>query len=213
MNAPYSNLEPFQKDVLRNSLMDQLTPIQEEQVKRGKNDFAIYFNDVDRINEAFQKELIDMTALYPNTSEGNRNMYDRYRQLKRYRRGQLYEIGYDVEFDEPEPSDVESKNTLNKYYKMFDSVRIAGTQLIDWDRWEIEYEKLNNSLTLDQQLVIARNTSRLPIPYQFLERIKYLGEAKEYKRIMKAQQLREDYFIAQGREDLASKARDLFLMQ
>ena len=213
MNAPYSNLEPFQKDVLRNSLMDQLTPIQEEQVKRGKNDFAIYFNDVDRINEAFQKELIDMTALYPNTPEGNRNMYDRYRQLKSYRRGQLYEIGYDVEFDEPEPSDVESKNTLNKYYKMFDSVRIAGTQLIDWDRWEIEYEKLNNSLTLDQQLVIARNTSRLPIPYQFLERIKYLGEAKEYKRIMKAQQLREDYFIAQGREDLASKARDLFLMQ
>ena len=160
-----------------------------------------------------QKELIDMTALYPNTPEGNRNMYDRYRQLKSYRRGQLYEIGYDVEFDEPEPSDVESKITLNKYYKMFDSVRIAGTQLIDWDRWEIEYEKLNNSLTLDQQLVIARNTSRLPIPYQFLERIKYLGEAKEYKRIMKAQQLREDYFIAQGREDLASKARDLFLMQ
>jgi len=212
MNAPYDNLEPFQKDILRHSLMDQLTPIQEEQVKRGKNDFAIYFNDVDRINQSFQKELIDMTALYPNTPEGNRNMYDRYRQLKSYRRGQLYEIGYDVEFDEPEPSDVASKNTLNKYYKMFDSVRIAGTQLIDWDQWEIEYEKLMNSLSIDQQLVIARNTSRLPIPYQFLERIKYLGEAKEYKRIMRAQQLREDYFIAQDRKDLASKSRDIYLM-
>jgi len=153
-----------------------------------------------------------MTALYPNTPEGNRNMYDRYRQLKSYRRGQLYEIGYDVEFDEPEPSDVASKNTLNKYYKMFDSVRIAGTQLIDWDQWEIEYEKLMNSLSIDQQLVIARNTSRLPIPYQFLERIKYLGEAKEYKRIMRAQQLREDYFIAQDRKDLASKSRDIYLM-
>ncbi len=213
MNAPYANLEPFQKDILRHSLMEQLSPIQEQQVKRGKNDFAIYFNDVDRINKDFQSELIEMTAMYPNTPEGNRNMYDRYRQLKSYRRGQLHEIGYDVEFDEPELSDVKSKNTLNKYYKMFDSVRIAGTQLIDWDQWELEYEKLMSSLSLDQQLVIARNTSRLPIPYQFLERIKYLGEAREYKRIMKAQGLREEYFIAQGREDLASKSRDLYLMR
>ena len=96
---------------------------------------------------------------------------------------------------------------------MFVSVRIAGTQLIDWDQWELEYEKLMSSLSLDQQLVIARNTSRLPIPYQFLERIKYLGEAREYKRIMKAQGLREEYFIAQGREDLASKSRDVYLMR
>ena len=213
MNAPYGNLEPFQKDILRYSLMEQLSPIQEQQVKRGKNDFAIYFNDVDRINKSFQSELIEMTKLYPNTPEGNRNMYDRYRQLKSYRRGQLHEIGYHVEFDEPELSDVKSKNTLNKYYKMFDSVRIAGTQLINWDLWEVEYEKLMNSLSLDQQLVISRNTSRLPIPYQFLERIKYLGEAREYKRIMKAQGLREEYFIAQGREDLASKSRDVYLMR
>jgi len=29
---------------------------------------------------------------------------------------------------------------------------------------------------------------------------------------MRAQQLREDYFIAQDREDLASKSRDIYLM-
>jgi len=214
MKLPYKNLEPFQKDILRHSLMDQLTPLQEEQVKRGSNDFALYFNDIQRIEEEFQQELLYMTKVYPNTPEGNRNMYDRYRQLKSYVRGRKYEIGYNIEFDEPDPNITDPKKiALNKYYALFEKSRIPGTQMQDWDLWEIEYEKLINSLSLDQQAVIARNTSRDSIPYQFLERIKYLGEAREYKRIMKAQQLREDYLNAQERPDLAQISRELFLMQ
>ena len=213
MNAPYENLEPFEKDILRHSIMDQLSPLQEQTIKRGTNDFAIYFSDIERIDKNFQNELIEMTKLYPNTPEGNRNMYDRYRQLKSYIRGQKFEVGYDIEFDETNDEITDPKKlALNKYFKMFDTVRIPGTQLIDWERWETEYDTLINSLTLEQQAVIARNTSRLPIPYVFLERLKYLGEAKEYKRIMKAQQLREIYLQSLERPDLASKSRDVYLM-
>ena len=213
MNAPYDNLEPFEKDILRYSIMDQLSPLQEQTIKRGTNDFAVYFSDIERIEKNFQNELIEMTKLYPNTAEGNRNMYDRYRQLKSYIRGQKFEVGYDVEFDEIDDQVTDPKKiALNKYFKMFDTVRIPGTQLIDWEKWETEYDTLMKSLTLEQQAVIARNTSRLPIPYVFLERLKYLGEAKEYKRIMKAQQLREIYLESLERPDLASKSRDLYLM-
>ena len=214
MNGAYENLEPFEKDILRYSIMEQLSPLQEQTVKRGTSDFALYFSDIERIEREFQNELIEMTKLYPNTPEGNRNMYDRYRQLKSYIRGQKYEVGYDIEFDEPDSNVTDPKKVaLNKYFSMFEKVRIPGTQLTNWDQWEVEYEILMNSLTLEQQAVIARNTSRLPIPYQFLERIKYLGEAKEYKRIMKAQELRELYLSVLERPDLVSKSRDLFLMR
>jgi len=213
LNAPYNNLEPFEKDILRHSLMEQLTPLQEESVKRGTNDFALYFNDIGRIEKEFEEELKYMTSIYPNTPEGNRNMYDRYRQLKSFTRGRKHEIGYDIEFDETDPDETDPKKiALNKYYNLFELTRIPGTQMQDWDLWEIEYEKLMNSLSLEQQAVIARNTSRTSIPYQFLERIKYLGEAREYKRIMKAQELREGYLNAQERPDLAQISRDLYLI-
>ena len=214
LNTPYKNLEPFQKDILRYSLMDQLTPLQEQQVKRGTNDFALYFNDIERIEKEFQNELLYMTKVYPNTPEGNRNMYDRYRQLKSYTRGRKHELGYDIDFDEPDPNVTDPKKiALNKYYALFEKTRIPGTQMQDWDMWEIEYEQLMNSLSIEQQAVIARNTSRTSIPYQFLERIRYLGEAKEYKRIMKAQQLRELYLGAQERDDLIQTSRKLYLME
>ena len=194
--------------------MDQLTPLQEQQVKRGTNDFALYFNDIERIEKEFQNELLYMTKVYPNTPEGNRNMYDRYRQLKSYTRGRKHELGYDIDFDEPDPNVTDPKKiALNKYYALFDKTRIPGTQMQDWDMWEIEYEQLMNSLSVEQQAVIARNTSRTSIPYQFLERIKYLGEAREYKRIMKAQQLRELYLGAQERDDLIQTSRKLYLME
>ena len=213
LNASYNNLEPFQKDILRHSLMEQLTPLQEESVKRGTNDFALYFNDIKRIEQEFKDELLYMTNIYPNTPEGNRNMYDRYRQLKSYTRGRKHDIGYDIEFDEPDLDETDpKKNALNKYYNLFELTRIPGTQMQDWDLWEIEYEKLMDSLTLEQQAVIARNTSRTSIPYQFLERIKYLGEAREYKRIMRAQELREIYLNAQERPDLAQISRNLYLI-
>lgn len=213
MNAPYANLEPFEKDILRYSILEQISPLQEQTIKRGTNDYALYFNEIERIEDSFQNELLEMTKLYPNTAEGNRNMYDRYRQLKSYVRGQKYEVGYDVDFNEADvdPKDLK-KVALSKYFAMFETVRIPGTQLINWDQWEIEYENLMNSLTLQQQAVIARNTSRTRIPYQFLERIKYLGEAKEYKRIMKAQELRELYLTTLERPDLVEKSKKLYLI-
>ena len=213
MSKPYSDLEPFEKDLLRHSLVKELTPLQEEQVRKGKNDYAIYFNNIERINIEFQEGLKAITLQYPDTPEGNRDLYTTYRGMKSHRRGQLKERGYDAEFREPNIEDETDlvKIALARYHQIYDKAVIPGTFVINWDRYDEEYDKLMSSLTLDQQVAITRNNDDLPMPPEFLERLAKIGK-KEHARMIQAQMLREEYFIAADRPDLAEEIHNWYFM-
>ena len=213
MSKPYDALEPFEKDLLRHSLVKELTPLQAEQVRKGKSDYAIYFNNIERINEEFQAGLRALVLQYPDTPEGNRDLYTTYRGMKSHRRGQLKERGYDVEFREPNLEEESNpvKIALAKYHQLYDKAIIPGTFVINWDRWEEEYDKLMSILTLEQQVAITRNNDDLPMPVEFLERLSKIGK-KEYARIVQAQKLREEFFIAADRPDLAEEIHNWYFM-
>lgn len=212
MDMPFDQMEPFQKDLLRHMLTDDLTHLQEEQVKQGSNDFALYFNNIRRIEKEYQDGLIELTKIHPPTKEGNRNMYTAYRGLKSFMRGQKKERGYEIEFNNDSLED-ENPNTraLGEYWALYDKATLPGTEVIDWDIWQVEYDKLMMTLTLEQQTAVARNSHDLPMPPEFMQRLASVG-LKEYNRIMIAQKLREDYFRSIGKDDLAEKMRKYHLM-
>jgi len=212
MDMPFDEMEPFQKDLLRHMLTDDLTKLQEEQVKQGANDFALYFNNIKRIEEEYQQGLIALTQLYPATKEGNRNMYTAYRGLKSGMRGQKTERGYDIEFEDESLKDSNpNKRALAQYWALYEKATIPGTQALDWDLWQNEYDKLMQTFTLEQQVTVARNSHDLPMPAVFMQRLAQIGK-KEYRRIVIAQKLREDYWRSMGRDDLADKMRSYHLM-
>ena len=203
MGMPFDSMEPFQKDLVRYMLVDDLTGRQEEQVKNGVNQFAIYFNNIKRIETEYQNGLIKLTEIYPNTAEGNRNMYTQYRGLKSMMRGQKKERGYDLEFNSDRLNDKDpNKRALAQYYALYELATTPGTQVIDWDLWQEEFDKLMATLSLEQQVAVTRNSHDLPMPEVFMQRLARIGK-KEYRRIRHAQFLREEYFRAMGRDDLA----------
>ena len=57
-----------------------------------------------------------------------------------------------------------------------------------------------------------RNTDRLPLPRDFLERISRVGTGKEYTRLMQGQELRQDYLAGIGRPELAKVYEQYFFM-
>ena len=207
MDMPFDEMEPFQKDLLRYMLTDDLTHLQQEQVKNGTNDFAMYFNNIKRIDEEFYNTLIELTKIYPNTSEGNRNLYTAYRGAKSAVKGAKRERGYDIEFEDETKnlkSDIPSVVALAKYRMIFDKVTTPGTSAVNWEQFEIEYQKLMSTLTLEQQITVSRNSMDTPLPKEFMARLATVGK-KEYTRIIQAQRLRLQYFEAQGRPELAKQ--------
>ena len=214
-NKGYSKLEPFEKDMLRIISQEKLNWLQDKQLKRATSDFAIYFADVDRVNTEFQDAILAYMEIYPDTPEGNRDLYYRYGLLKNYRRGQLNEIGADIEFGE---HDIENKNpvikALAKYNALFDdpSIRVKGTQIINWEKYDILYDQLMSEMSEEQQIAIQRNSNRLPLPEKFLQRLSRIGTGKEYQKIMASQALREQRFKFNNKPELAERYRRYFLM-
>tara|TARA_Y100000593_G_scaffold64940_1_gene119657 strand:+ start:1862 stop:11635 length:9774 start_codon:yes stop_codon:yes gene_type:complete len=214
-NKGYSKLEPFEKDMLRVISQEKLNWLQDKQLKRATSDFAIYFADVDRINKEFQDAILAYMEIYPDTPEGNRDLYYRYGLLKNYRRGQLNEIGADIEFGE---HDIENKDpiikALARYNSLFDdpNIRVQGTQIIDWEKYDVLYDQLMNEMSEEQQIAIQRNSNRLPLPEKFLQRLSRVGTGKEYQKIMASQALREQRFKFNNKPELAERYRRYFLM-
>ena len=214
-NKGYSTLEPFEKEILRVISSDKLSWLQEKQLQRATSDFAIYFGDVDRINEEFQKSILAYMDIYPDTTEGNRDLYYRYGLLKNYRRGQLAEIGADIEFDE---HDTENEDpiiqALAKYNSLFDNpdIKVKGTQIINWEKYDELYDAMMSEMSIEQQLAIQRNSNRLPLPERFLQRLSRIGTGKEYQKIMASQLLREESLKLDNKPELAELYRRYFLM-
>ena len=203
------------KDMLRIISQEKLNWLQDKQLKRATSDFAVYFADVDRVNTEFQDAILAYMEIYPDTPEGNRDLYYRYGLLKNYRRGQLNEIGADIEFGE---HDIENKNpvikALAKYNALFDdpSIRVKGTQIINWEKYDILYDQLMSEMSEEQQIAIQRNSNRLPLPEKFLQRLSRIGTGKEYQKIMASQALREQRFKFNNKPELAERYRRYFLM-
>lgn len=158
-------------------LVGDLTHLQEKQVKHGINEFAIYFDHVKRIETEFQQGLIELTNIYPDTAEGNRNMYTDYRGQKQFMRGQKAERGYDVEFNSEKLADDDPiKHALASYYALYDLATAPGTKTINWDLWQQEYDHLMTKLSLEQQIAVTRNSHDLPIPEVFMQRLMKVGK-------------------------------------
>ena len=139
-------------------------------------------------------------------------MYTAYRGLKSGMRGQKTERGYDIEFEDESLKDSNpNKRALAQYWALYEKATIPGTQALDWDLWQNEYDKLMQTFTLEQQVTVARNSHDLPMPAVFMQRLAQIGK-KEYRRIVIAQKLREDYWRSMGRDDLADKMRSYHLM-
>ena len=211
----YDKLEPFQKELLQKLTNDHLEQIQKEQLERGTSDFAVYYGNLKRIDHEFHDSLKAYMTIYPDSPEGNRDLLFRFGKLKDYRRGQRKEVGVDIEFEEHDVNNKDPiKRALAQYYSLFDDpeVRVPNTNTINWIKWDDKYDILMATLTSEQQLAIMRNTDRLPLPRDFLERISRVGTGKEYTRLMQGQELRQDYLAGIGRPDLAKVYEQYFFM-
>ena len=214
-NKGYSSLEPFEKELLRVVSAEKLNWLQEKQLQQATSDFAIYFADIKRINKEFQDSILAYMEIYPNNTVGNRDLYYRYGLLKNYRRGQLAEIGASIEFDQ---HDIENKDpvlrALAKYNALFDNpdVKIKGTEIINWEKYDELYDKMMLEMSAEQQLAIQRNSNRLPLPELFLQRLSQIGTGKEYQKVMASQLLREESLKLDKKPELAERYRRYFLM-
>jgi len=194
-------------------LTDRLLPLQQIQAERGTSDFALYFNKKREISEEFINGAIALTNKFPNTKEGNRNLYFQYRLLKSWRHGREYQEQLDIEWEEHDLEDRDPiKRALAQSYALYDDPEIAtGPGVMDWDVWEIKNDALLRTFTPEQRLAVKRNQRKEPIPFQLLSRLQNVAK-KEYKAIMESQALREKYYTDKGREDLAMESRNRFMM-
>ena len=213
IGKPYSDLEPFEKKLLAHTLSDQLSSYQEKQLERTDNPMTDYFEKVREIDRTFYNGILFLMDEYPDTKEGNRNLFYKYRDWKSNRHGRRFQASIDLE-DEwaNRETDDPILQAINKSNAIYD---IEGVQVepgvIDWDKWEEEQDKLLRTLTSTQQLAIKRNSKDFPLPNEFLRRMQ-TGSKKEYQRLLEAQTLRQDYLNEINRTDLAQLSNRRFFM-
>jgi hypothetical protein len=213
MGESYDKLEPHERALLSHKLTDRLTPLQQQQAERGTSDFAVYFERKKQISEEFVNGLMELIQRYPNTKEGNRDLYFAYRQLKGFKRGREYQEMLDIEWEEHDLEHSDPiKRALAQAHALYDDPEIAiAPGVIDWDVWEIKNDALLRTFTPEQRIAVKRNQRKDPIPQPVLFRLRDVAK-KEYKAIMENQALREKHLTDKGREDLAQASRDRFMM-
>lgn len=213
MGEAYDKLEPHERALLSHELTDRLTPLQQQQAERGTSDFAVYFERKKQISEEFVNGLMELIQRYPNTKEGNRDLYFAYRQLKGFKRGREYQEMLDIEWEEHDLEHSDPiKRALAQAHALYDDPEIAiAPGVIDWDVWEIKNDALLRTFTPEQRIAVKRNQRKDPIPQPVLFRLRDVAK-KEYKAIMENQALREKHLTDKGREDLAQASRDRFMM-
>lgn len=209
----YSDLEPFEKKLLSHTLSKQLSDYQQRQLERTDNPMTEYFEKIKTIDEEFVRGIIALMERFPDTKEGNRDLFFTYRTLKGHRYGRRYEAGIDLEDEwanrETNDPILQAINKANELYE------IEGVQIepgvIDWDLFEEEQAKLMKTLTPEQQLAVKRNQSDFPLPAEFLRRMQ-TGSKKEYQKILESQTLRQQYLNSTNRTELADLSNRRFMM-
>lgn len=213
IGKPYSDLEPFEKKLLAHTLSKQLSDYQQRQLERTDNPMTEYFERIKEIDQEYVRGIIALMDVYPDTKEGNRDLFYRYRTLKGYRHGRRYEAGIDLEDEwanrETNDPILQAINKANALYEI-EGVEIEPG-VIDWDVLEEEQAKLMKTLTPEQQLAVKRNQSDFPLPADFLRRMQ-TGSKKEYQNILESQTLRQQYLNSRDKPELANLSNRRFMM-
>ena len=203
---PYSDLESYEKDVIRVVIESKVTPFQEEARKRI-SDAREYFDQIDELN----KERIDrLRELGNSTATGYKLMNEYYKinseiSTKKRAIAPEYESSSD-DLNDPDPN----KRALAEYYSLIDHAKTdAGN--FDGNLYSALKQRFMAKLTPEQKLYILRNTNKSPVPMNLIQKMLIVGEEsgrKEYQELITSQRAR---LQALGdREDLKQISNDIF---
>ncbi len=214
LEKDFDTLEPFEKAMLKEFMKERLKPLEEQQKERKTNPMSMYFNELDEIEKDFYRQTLKFAQdrrAFPFNREGNRNFMYQYEEEETEMRALKRKAGLDVEFNERDEEDPNPNLVaLAKYYKIFDEIRdeegdeIAGT-------FEPAFNKLIATLTTEQQKAIYRNRKLVPMSRLVLRRIR-AARPKMYRDIMLSLNLRRQFYISMGREDLAQRELERFII-
>ena len=203
---PYSDLESYEKDVIRVVVESKVTPFQEEARKRI-SDAREYFDQIDELN----KERIDrLTELGNSTATGYKLMNEYYKinsEISTRKRAIApeYESSND-DLNDPDPN----KRALAEYYSLIDHAKTEAGNF-DGNLYSALKQRFMAKLTPEQKLYILRNTNRSPVPMNLIQKMLIVGKEsgrKEYGELIASQSAR---VRALGdREDLKQISNDIF---
>jgi len=214
LEKDFDSLEGFEKDLLKELLKERLEPLEEQQRKKKTTPISMYFNEVDKLETDFQNQTLiyaQARRQYPYNSEGHRNFMNKYQDEQMLLRDRKRIAGIDIEFQD---KDVDDSNpnlvALAKYYKMFDELRDEE----GYEKpgaFEPAFKKLIATLTPEQIKAIYRSRNSVPIPREVLQRIRR-ARPIAYREIMLSLNLRRQFYIEMGREDLADRELERFII-
>ena len=201
----YSELESYEKDIIRVVVESKVTPFQEEAKKRI-GDAREYFDKVDALN----KERIDrLRELGNSTTATGYKLMNEYHEINEeiFIRKQAIAPEYESDdLNDPDPN----KRALAEYYSLSAHAKTeAGntdTVLLSALR-----DRFMARLTPEQKLYILRNTKKSPVPMNLIQRILRYGESsgrKEYGKLIAGQRARLQALGDQ--EDLKQISNDIF---
>ena len=204
--ASYDDIEPFQKHLLKYIVKDKLQKIREENNSRVMNEFDIYYAQKELIEKEYIDIINDYLKVYPDTKRGNSDMKYRWEKLRDAKRAREDQIGLSMDWDENDINHEDpKKRALALYYALFDAPELKhkGTDIIDWDKYQIALERLQKELGPELTMVIERNKNLTPLPDEFIRRMSTIGKARHWNNWMKSENARKDYLISLGFPELA----------
>jgi len=204
--ASYDDIEPFQKHLLKYIVKDKLQKIREENNSRVMNEFDIYYAQKELIEKEYIDIINDYLKVYPDTKRGNSDMKYRWEKLRDAKRAREDQIGLSMDWDENDINHEDpKKRALALYYALFDAPELKhkGTDIIDWDKYQIALERLQKELGPELTMVIERNKNLTPLPDEFIRRMSTIGKARHWNNWMKSENARKDYLINLGFPELA----------
>ena len=201
LGKPYDETEKHEKEILRELLKGKLVPLRDEQVERGR-ELDTFFAELDDIEQERRAKLLELDAKGYN--------YLKFKSIEDRAAGRRFQAGVGIEFEEGNPEDPDHlKAALAQRNQLFGDPNLrtdAGTLR---EEFRIEMKKLEDGWTQEQRAYVARNTNTRPIPIGIVRQL-----PEEYKRsIVLSQTAREQYFIDQGKPELARLSRRYFSLE
>lgn len=201
LGKPYDETEKHEKEMLRELLKGKLVPLRDEQVERGR-ELDTFFAELDGIEQERRAKLLELDA------KGYE--WRKFKSIEDRAAGRRFQAGFGIEFEEGNPEDPDPlKAALAQRNQLFGDPNLrtdAGTLR---EEFRIEMKKLEDGWTPEQRAYVARNTNTRSIPIGIVRQL-----PEEYKRsIVISQTAREQYFIDQGKPELARLARRYFSLE
>jgi len=202
---PYTELESYEKDVIRVVIESKVTPFQEEAKKRI-SDATEYYDKLDELN----KERIDRLKEMATSSLEGYDFVKEYKKLDReiFIKRQMSAPDYESSSDDlsdPDPN----KRALAEYYSMQDHAKTEAGNF-DYGLYSALKQRFMARLTPEQKLYILRNTNRSPVPMVVINKLAKSGKygLQEYRELQQGQAARLN--ALGDREDLKKISNDIF---